>query len=94
VSRNLTLRGTHEEFTLVQTPTEITDLALRVAGNASAAVGVYEGWLRSCRMWLDEDDCVWFDDYAPGWSWDPITRHIARVNAFIAFAPGARFHST
>ena len=63
---------------------------MAVTGNVSSQVVIYERWLRDCRMW----EFSWWDDYAPGWSWDRITRHIAQVNAFVAFASGARFAST
>ncbi len=87
MSHNLVLVSTSgQEFDLVQTPTVITRMALAVAGNTGHAVATYERWLRVERLWADDDE-----DHAPGWSWDRVTRHVAMVNAFLAFAPGARF---
>jgi len=99
VSSNLALISHDDEFTLVQTPTTVTDRALAVAGNVDAAVAVYERYLRDERVWEhDADGACWcwacWMSYAPGWSWDPVTRHVAMVNAFVAFAPGARFYRT
>jgi hypothetical protein len=90
MSHNLALRSLHEEFPLVQTPTDVTRAAFST-GSDQAIATTYERWLRdqswSGGMYRD-------DDYAPGWSWDPVTRHVAMVHAFVAFAPGARFYST
>lgn len=98
MSHNLALVSHDDEFALVQTPTPVTDLALCVAGNAGSVVAIYERWLRDSRAWdCDHDKHVcWacWNGYAPGWSWDPVTRHVAMVNAFVAFAPGARFCRT
>lgn len=98
MSSNLALVAYDDEFPLVQTPTHVTDRALVVQGNSGAVVAVYELWLRDSRMWdCDHDESMcWacWNGYAPGWSWDPVTRHVAMVNAFIAFAPGARFGRT
>lgn len=90
MSHNLILRSVHEEFPLVQTPTDVTRAAF--SSGSDAAVGAtYERWLRGCAW---SDDLFPNDDYAPGWSWDPVTRHVAMMDAFIAFALGARFYST
>lgn len=87
MSHNLTLRSAHQEFGIFQTPTDITRIALRT-GSLYAAADTYERWLRGCTYDLEGYD------YASGWSWDAVTRHIAMVDAFIAFAPSARFYST
>lgn len=86
MSHNLKLCSAHEEFPLVQTPTDVTRVALST-GSVAAVAATYERWLRD-QSWLSDDD------YAPGWSWDPVTRHVARMDAFVAFAPGVRFYST
>jgi hypothetical protein len=90
VSHNLSLRSKYEEFPLVQTPTSVTRAAFSTGSDAAVAT-TYEHWLRS-QSW--SGGMYPDDDYAPGWSWDPVTRHVAQMNAFIAFARGARFYST
>jgi hypothetical protein len=86
VSHNLILISTEDEFPLFQTPTSVTHTALRT-GSSATAVDTYEQWLRGLDPHED-------DDYVPGWSWDFVTRHIAQINAFLAFAPGAKFFFT
>lgn len=90
MSHNLMLRSLHEEFPLVQTPTDVTRAAFSIGSDETVAT-TYERWLRG-QSWsggIHPDD-----DYAPGWSWDPVTRHVEMMNAFVAFALGARFYST
>lgn len=90
MSHNLILRSVHEEFPLVQTPTIVTRAAFATGSDVAIAT-TYECWLRGCSW---SDGLFPDDDYAPEWSWDPVTRHIVIMHAFIAFATGVRFYST
>lgn len=87
MSHNLVLRSIHDEFPLVQTPTDVTRAAFS-SGSDTAIRSMYERWLRECSDLSCDDDSV------PGLSLDPVTRHIMMIDAFLAFAPGARFYST
>lgn len=102
MSHDLCLFSPVDEFLLVCNP-DADDLGRDMVscGNAAPIVEWYE---RHCRnlgwnaldwegranlehSWLPENDC-----YAPPPEWadpDPVARHIAMVNAFLAFAPGA-----
>ena len=102
MSHDLCLFARSEKFPLVGNP-DACALGLRkvFCGNAAPVIEWYEqhcrdlGWddwegrsylERSC---LPENDC-----HTPPPEWadpDPVSRHIAMINAFLAFAPGATF---
>jgi hypothetical protein len=89
MSHQLILSAGEDELNLVPTSTEATWKALS-SGSQAAAIEAYENFLRD-EHW---DGFSWMDEPAPGWSWDQVTRHLAMIDAFLAFAPAARFFST
>ncbi len=89
MSSNLYLMSDADELPLVQTSTELTTLVAS-SGSQAVAVESYQSWLRGSR-WEGFSWMAWESDCVPEWSWDVVTRHIAMVDAFLAFAPGARF---
>ena len=107
MSHDLCLYSQIEEFDLVGCPdAEATGLgrSLVFGGNAGSVVDWYEEYCRSLTW--DQDDWVMAaglapscvvdhnDHYSPPPEWakpDAVTRHIAMVDAFLAFAPGAKF---
>jgi len=104
MSHHLCLFSHFEEFYLVGSP-DADDLGrARVScGNTTPIVEWYEshcrdlGWDASSwegRAYLEFSSLPENDSHTPPPEWaspDPISRHIAMVNAFLAFAPGARF---
>lgn len=104
MSHDLCLHAGGVEFPLPGNP-DADDCGLGRAtvfgGNAGAVVAWYEGYCRrlgwDVAVWerwlapsyLPEND-EW--SHAPEWATpDPVSRYIAMVDAFLAFAPGARF---
>lgn len=105
MSHDLCLHAGGLEFPLAGNP-DADDLGLGrpvvFGGNSDRVVAWYEGYCRRLgwgaaewERWglspsfLLEDD-AW--SHAPEWATpDPVSRHIAMVDAFLAFAPGARF---
>jgi hypothetical protein len=98
VSHDLCLYSHFEEFPLVGNPeAEAPGLgrATVFSGNAGSVVAWYELYCRG----LGWDEAAWAVhlngyDCTPPPAWadpDPVTRHIAMINAFLALAPGAKF---
>jgi hypothetical protein len=102
MSHDLCLYSLSDEFELVGNP-DADELGRSkvFCGNAGPIVERYEQHCRDLKWddweghanleysWLPENDC-----YPPPPEWadpDPVTRHIAMIDAFLAFAPGARF---
>lgn len=106
MSHDLCLCSSFEEFPLVGNPdADAPGLgrAIVFGGNATGVIAWYEqhcrdlGWGMDSWAWdtrlapscLDSNDCY---TMAPEWADpDPVARHIAMVDAFLAFAPGAKF---
>jgi hypothetical protein len=86
MSHSLALISNDDELPLVETPTSLT-WSVASSGSQAVVVASYAAWLRSSRW----DGFSWMDEHAPGWSWDAVTRHVTMIDAFLAFAPGARF---
>lgn len=96
MSHDLCLHSNFEEFPLVGNPdAEAPGLGRGqvFSGNAGIVVEWYAqhchdlGWDAATWVWHN-DDCTLTPEWAdPG----PVARHIAMINAFLAFAPGARF---
>jgi hypothetical protein len=86
MSHSLALVSYHDELSLVDTPTSLT-WSVASSGSHAVTVASYEAWLRGTRW----EGFTWMDEHAPGWSWDAVTRHVAMIDAFLAFAPGAHF---
>jgi hypothetical protein len=96
VSHDLCLSSRYEEFPLVGNP-DAEDLGLGrstvFSGNAGVVVEWYEQYCRRLVKSTDSWDMLQDSDWPPP-EWadpDPVERHIAMVDAFLAFAPGARF---
>lgn len=104
MSHDLCLFSRDEEFPLVGNP-DADDLgrATVFCRNPEPILRWYEGHCRNLGWdpilwegraylepsWLPENDCC---SPPPEWaSPDPVSRHIAMINAFLAFAPGATF---
>lgn len=106
MSHDLGLRSRTDTFSLAGSP-DLADLGLgdgaAQSGNAGTVVKAYE---RYCRTfgWKAEtwEGCGWLsssclpenDLYTTSPEWanpGAVDRHIAMVDAFLAFAPGARF---
>lgn len=104
MSHDLCLFSRFEEFHLVGNPdADALGRAQVFSGNAAPVVEWYErhcrelGWDSSLwegrayleLSWLPTND---YDTPPPEWADpDPVSRHIAMIDAFLAFAPGARF---
>jgi hypothetical protein len=106
MSHDLCLHSTFEEFPLIGNPDAETPGLGRskvFSGNACVVVAWYEGHCRDLGWeavtWAGhaylEESCLVDNDYytaPPAWADpDPVARHIAMINAFLAFAPGAKF---
>ena len=81
MSRNLRLQSKTDGFFLVQTPTTVTDEAMKAYDTgygdpAGTAIRVYRQYLLDNKI------------YEP----DEVERIVDQINAFIAFAPNARFY--
>jgi len=97
MSHDLCLYSNHEKFSLVGNPDADAPGLGRArvfSGNAGSVVAWYE---RHCRE-LSWDADIWACHLesssiaSPVWADpDPVTRHIMMINAFLAFAPGAKF---
>lgn len=94
MSHDLCLSSRYEEFPLVGNP-DADDPGLGRGTVFSGNAGVVVAWYsRYCRDLQNEMDGWPMMD---GWStpeWadpDPVDRHIAMIDAFLAFAPGAKF---
>ena len=106
MSHDLCLFSRAEEFPLVGNP-DADDLGLGrdkvFGGNAGVVVKWYEGYCRalgwSAEDWVGhaglESSCLADNDfYTPPPEWaapDPVARHVAMIDAFLAFAPDAKF---
>ena len=102
MSHDLCLYAHAEEFPLVGNPdAEALGRAKVFCGSVAPVVEWYEQHCRALgwddwegrsyleTSWLPENDC-----HTPPPEWadpDPVSRHIAMINAFLAFAPGATF---
>jgi hypothetical protein len=104
VSHDLCLFASSGEFPLVGHPdADALGRTQVFCGNAAPIIEWYEQHCRNLgRAAIDweghaylECSCLRENDYytpPPEWaSPDPVTRHIAMINAFLAFAPGAKF---
>jgi hypothetical protein len=96
VSHDLCLSSRYEEFPLVGNP-DAEDLGLGrstvYSGNPGVVVEWYEQYCRRLARSTDSWGMLQDSDGpTPAWADpDPVARHIAMIDAFLAFAPGAKF---
>lgn len=82
MSRNLHLSSDTDSIDLVQTPTYITDAAMRLYDTGNTGDAAAEHALKVYKQHLVDSD------------WDPedLESKIREIEVFLAYSPGARFY--
>lgn len=84
MSHSLYLVSKHDELELAPTNTAITYTVMS-AGSPAAGAVIYGEYLDMIG-WDGWDNgglsYAMLDEWAPGWSWDPLTRHLAMVDTW------------